>query len=394
MTSSGTFTFNPRAGELAIEIFERCGIRAAEVTVDHMLSVKLSMNLWLQSKSNLGVNLFAVDQQTINLNQAVATYSVPASTIDVLPDSIVLRTYTMSAATDVTPDFATTISDATITATQADHGYVANGWINIIVPVSVGGLILYGLYQVTSVPNSSTYTFEAAGNAASNDSGGAVPAFATTANSTTVTVTLADHGYLAGATFVVNVATDVGGITLTGSYTIATVPTADTFTITAEQTAGSTDTASENDGDTQISGQDVAAGPQDLILAPISRGDYAAQPNKEQQGRPTVYWFNRQLAPEITFWQTPDQNGPYVCLYWRTHQIEDASPTGTETVAIPPRFLEAFASGVAGNFAIKWKPDLAPALLQYANQMWAEAAREDSERVTTSLIPQLAGYYR
>jgi hypothetical protein len=397
MATSGTYTAGLiRANELAVDCFERCSIRAAEIVPDHMMSMKRSMNFVMQSWSNRGINLWTRQLLTFDLSEGVATYSVPTQVVDVLPNGSFLRQYILQGPTDVVPDFATTALSTTITATQTDHGYVANGWINIIVPVAVGGLVLLGLYQVISVPDSDTYTFAAASAATGTASGGAVPSFHTTAASTTVTVTLAAHGYLAGQSFVVQTATNVGGVTLTGTYAINTVPTADTFTITSLQTAGSTDTQSENGGDTQIAGQSTSTETSyiDRIMSPISRDEYAAQPNKQQQGFPTTYWYNRLINSEITLWQVPDQNGPYVLYLNCSTQIEDIAPTGTQTVQIPARFLEAFCSGVAANFALKWAQDKAPAMLAYAQQMWQEAADEDREKVSTYMIPQLGGYYR
>lgn len=398
MPTSGTYTWGSsiRTNELAIEIAERCGIRAAEITPDHMLSMKRSMNLWLQHAGNRGVNLWTRQLLTQNLSQGVAAYSIPAYVVDILPNGTFVRQYMMQGATNVTPNFATTSSSTLVTATQANHGYVANGFINIIVPVAVGGVILLGLYQVLSVPSNNTYTFNAASAATASTSGGAVPAFATTSNSTTVTVTLASHGYLAGQSFVVQVATAVGGITLLGTYTIVTVPDVNTFTITATQTAGSSSIASENGGQTPIAGQstNTQTAYTDRIMAPISRDEYAAQPNKAQQGFVTTYWFNRLINPEIRLWPVPDQNGPYVLYMNVDTQIQDVSAQGAETIELPSRFLEAFCSGVAGTFGVKWAPDRAEKLLAYAQQMWDEAAREDSERVSTYLTPQLAGYYR
>jgi hypothetical protein len=396
MAVSGTYAFNPRTSELATEIMERCDIRGSEVTVEHLLSCQRTMNFVLQSWSNLGVNLWTVQTFTQILSQGVATYDLPAYTIDVLPDSVYLRQYSMQGAVDVTPNFATTISTATITATQANHGYAANGFVNIIVPVAVGGLILSGIYQIASVPSANTYTFTAASNATSSATGGAVPVFTTTASSTSVNVLLTAHGYLAGQSFEVEVATDVGGITLTGTYTIATIVDANSFTITSEQTAGSTATASENDGDTQISGSSTSttAAYTDRIMAPISRGDYAAQPNKLAQGFPTTYWVDRLINPTITLWEVPDQNGPYVLYMDCTTQIQDVSGQGTETIQLPPRFLEAFVAAGAANYAMKWNTAKAEALAVYSDKKWLEASNADTERVTTQIIPELSGYWR
>lgn len=396
MATSGTYAFgNTRASELALEIMERCDLRAAQLTTDHWLSVQRSMNLAFVNFSNRGVNLWTVDQQSQNLSAGVATYAIPSSTVDILPDSTFIRTYNMGEATSVTPAFATTISSTLITATQADNGYVAEGFVSIVVPVSVGGIILSGIYQIVSTPDADSYTFNAASAAKATESGGVVPEYTTTAQSTTVTTVLPDHGLLPGQPFIVNVSTQVGGITLLGTYTVVTVPDADTFTFTATQTAGAAETAFENDGDTQVSGSQTGTTAYvDRVIYPISRGEYEQQPNKVSRGFPSTYWFDRLINPQLTLWQVPDGNGPYVLYYSRTRQVQDVTPQGSETVDIPYRFMESFIAESTSLFSIKWASGKAEALLGYAQAKWAEATSADRERVTTYMTPQVGNYYR
>lgn len=396
MTSSGTYAFNPTLAEVSLECFDRIGMRATELTADHWVSMKRSMNLVFSSWSNRGVNLWLVDTQTVTLAQGVVTYAVPTSTVNI--EEAYLRTYSMGSPVDVTPAFATTSGDATITVTQVDHGYTVGSFVDIVVQVSIGGLVLYGLYQVTTVPDADTYTFEAANAATSSASGGAVPLFDTSASSTTVTVTLADHGYLGGESFVVPISTSVGGLTLLGTYTVASVTSSSVFTITSPYDAGATDSVYENDGDTQIAGQSATSSNgqppyTDITLAPMSRQDYANIPNKLAQGRPTQYYYDRLIEPTVYLWLSPDSNGPYQLIYNRTSQPQDCNPQGSQTAYLPYRAFESFHADITAHMAIKWVPDRAPALYAYAQDRWKEFAETDSERVTFHMVPQLGGYY-
>jgi hypothetical protein len=65
---------------------------------------------------------------------------------------------------------------------------------------------------------------------------------ATTNGSPTVTITLTGHGATVGRLVNIDGASAVGGLTIDGDYTVVTVPTTDTFTITAAGNAGSTAT--------------------------------------------------------------------------------------------------------------------------------------------------------
>lgn len=380
-----------------LEAFDRLQIRAPEITLDHLVSARRSLGLVFQSKwSNRGANLWAVDLQTIPLSQGVAVYTLPADTVMVL--DAYLRTYSMGSATSLAPAFATTTSSTTVTVAQVAHGLVVNQYVHVVLPVAIGGIVLLGFYQVLSVPTVNTYTITAATAATANASGGTVPAFTTVAASTTVSVALTAHGLLAGQTFIVQVSTTVGGIVLSGSYTIATVPTANSFTITVPYAAGSSATGSENAGLGQIAAQNVAQSPIDLILYPISRGDYAAQPDKFVQAAPTTYWLDRLSTPTVTLWQVPDSNGPYAFVYYRMRQVQDANITGTQSLDMPPRFYEAASADLTAALAWKFPPNPASGMTVEKYEMaakaaWAEAAGEDRERVTFSIVPDFGSYF-
>lgn len=82
--------------------------------------------------------------------------------------------------------------------------------------------------------------------------GGIPPKFTTTSGTSTITVDLTNHGYAVGDTFNIPISTTVGGLTLSGLYTINKINTADQFEITASLQATSTASAYENDGDIRI----------------------------------------------------------------------------------------------------------------------------------------------
>lgn len=392
MATSGTTSFAITAPDLILEAFDRLQIRGPAITLEHLISGRRSANLVLSRWPNRGVNLWKVDLVTINLIQGVASYQLDAATVEVL--DTYLRTYQMGSPISFTPGFATTLGSPTITITEPNNGLSVGSWIQIIVPVAVGGLLLAGFYQVVSVTSPNTYTITAAANATSTvANGGAVPVLTSTNGSTSVSVALANHGYLAGQNFPIQVSTTVGGLTLQGNYPVATVPNANTLTITVPSPAGSNQTVSENGGAAQIAGQVVTADPIDRIMYPISRTDYASLPDKIQQGSPTTFWFDRTTQPILYVWQVPDGNGPYVIQFYRTRVVQDVTLAYGQNLDMPPRFFEAACAEVAAHLAIKWKPELVDKLTLYAKDAWTEAAAEDRERVTFYLSPQFDSYY-
>jgi hypothetical protein len=390
MASSGTTNFSLDGADITLECYDRLQIRPAQLTTDHLRSINRSFGLVQSRWANRGINLWTISEVTIPLVQGITTYGIDSDTIFLAPDTF-LRQYQMGSPVSITPAFVTSLNSSTVTMTWADHGLSVGQYLDIIVPVSVGGLILYGFYAVASVPDANTLTFAAASNATAGASGGSLPAFATTSGSSTVTVTLNKHGYAPGQFFNIEVSTVVGGLTLFGNYTIATVTT-NTFTITATSNASTTDTGTENGGLAYVSGQNQNASPTDILFFPISRNDYAAIPNKTQQGRPTSLWFDRLVSPTVTIWPVPDGNGPYELHYYKAGQIQDLSAIYGQNPDMPFRFLEAFCAGVSAHLAMKWAPQSLVMLKQYADECFKEASDEDREKVSTYIAGDFSSY--
>lgn len=131
----------------------------------------------------------------------------------------------------------------------------------------------------------------------------------------------------------------------------------------------------------------------DRIILPISRTEYASYPNKEQEGFPTTFWFDRLLSPTVTIWPVPD--GTQTSLkYYRTVQIQDANLTGTQTMDVPYLWMEAFALGLATRLALIWAPEKAGGLKVAADEAYDIAAAQNIETAQQYISPQIAGYFR
>jgi hypothetical protein len=390
---SGTTAFNPTNADIVLTAFRRIGIYSAKITNEHMVSARMALNLVQAAWSNAGVNLWTVDFQTVPLVQGITTYSVPADTIMVLDAYI--RLFPMGDPYNAAPNITTTINSSTVKITWPSNGLSVSNWINIIIPVSIGGIVLYGFYQVVSVLDSNDFTITAASAATAGvPNAGSVPVFTTEAQSSTVNVLLNNHGYLAGQPFVVQVATTLGGITLYASYNITSIVDANNFTINAAYPASSVATLAENTGQAQLTGQDTNAQYVDRVMNPISRTDYSALPDKTLQGFPTIMWFDRLLSPTLTLWQVPDGNGPYELLYYRSAQIQVENPQGGQTAAIPYRFLEALTADLSWFLSKEWAQPLEAQRKMDADAARALAMSEDRERVGLFLDPDFSGYFQ
>lgn len=156
--------------------------------------------------------------------------------------------------TNPTPNFTTIINTSTVTAVDPNISNVTTyDSVFFNTPISVGGLTLEGLYPIATVAGATSYTVGDDQSAtASVSNGGAVPEFVTTNGSAIVTVNFAAHGKAVGGSFTFPISTTGGGVTILGTYSILSVPTADSFTISATNTATSGATFSMNAGLAQI----------------------------------------------------------------------------------------------------------------------------------------------
>lgn len=230
MTSSGTYTFDPNLGELVLYAYNIAGLRNTSLTQEHFEAARMAANMMLASWSNQGVNLWAVDLQTVPLVAGQSTYSVPANTVVML--------------------------------------------------------------------------------------------------------------------------------------------------------------------DAYIENTSSASNPTDRIILSISRTEYASYPNKDQQGFPTVFWYDRQLSPSVTLWPVPDGVSAQTLKYYRLVQLQDSAYTGGQTVNIPYLWMEAFADGLAYRLAKIWNQAAAITLKAVADESYKIAADQNIETASQYISPQITGYYR
>jgi hypothetical protein len=85
MTTSGTYNFAPGAGDLVLAAFARTGKRRSQVLAEHLADAYNEANLMLSDWSTRpGPNWWATDTTTTPLIQGTATYTLAASTIQLV----------------------------------------------------------------------------------------------------------------------------------------------------------------------------------------------------------------------------------------------------------------------------------------------------------------------
>jgi len=126
----------------------------------------------------------------------------------------------------------------------------------------------------------------------------------------------------------------------------------------------------------------------DYELSRMSRGEYLTLPNKTTQGRPSQYYYNRQIAPQITLWSTPDSSTDTL-VYYFVQRIEDVDTLANTTDA-PFRFLPCMVAGLAYYLSLKRAPERVQMLKTIYEEEFQRAADEDVDAVPLKLQPSIS----
>ena len=199
-------------------------------------SVVRALWAWEDTNSN---SYLAVGAEGIPASGGGALEVISAGNLgDITPKTLVVN---------VAVNASTTAGSNAVVITDTGRNISSYDSVDIQVPISIGGIVLFGLYQAYNPGGSANtytvYALDGLGNpniATSTTSGGAAPQFTTVSGSANVLVTLNNHGYVVGNTFPILVATVIRGITLYGNYIVNSVLTANAFTISASTSSVST----------------------------------------------------------------------------------------------------------------------------------------------------------
>ena len=128
----------------------------------------------------------------------------------------------------------------------------------------------------------------------------------------------------------------------------------------------------------------------DFSMSKISRGEYLNLPIKTQKGRPTQYYFDRQITPKIFLWPTPE-NSTDTFVYDALTRIQDAD-TAKNTMEVPFRFYPCLTAGLAYYLAMKKAPDRIQILKAVYEEEFERASAEDRDRSNLTLTPSSTYY--
>ena len=128
----------------------------------------------------------------------------------------------------------------------------------------------------------------------------------------------------------------------------------------------------------------------DYTLDRIGRDEFLAIPTKSTKGRPTQYFLDRQITPNLKIWPKPE-NSTDVIVYNCLTRIDDAD-TAQNTVDLPFRFYPCLAAGLAYYLAMKRAPDRVQLLKASYEEELRRAMDEDRDRASFQITPSLRNY--
>ena len=133
-------------------------------------------------------------------------------------------------------------------------------------------------------------------------------------------------------------------------------------------------------------GGNDTANTQDVSLTKVDRSNYAALPNKLNQGQPSQYYVDRQTTPKIYLYQAPDASTYTYVKFYVVKRIEDAGAYSNNPDAVF-RFLPCMIAGLAYYLSFQYAADRVPLLKQTYEDEMIRALDEDGQRTSLYVSP-------
>jgi len=129
----------------------------------------------------------------------------------------------------------------------------------------------------------------------------------------------------------------------------------------------------------------------DYALERLSRDSFLSIPNKTTQGRPSQFFLDRQITPNLKVWPVPE-NSTDVIYYDALTRMDDADAQ-KNTLDMPFRFYPCLAAGLAYYIAMKRAPQRIQLLKAVYEEEFERAMSEDRDRASFNVVPQYE-YFR
>lgn len=355
---SGTYNFQSLENDdLILECFERIGFAGDQLVPVQMNSARRSLNFLLLDWISKSINLWTINKLYLPLNTGQSKYTVGTSITDIL--EVLQRTFTRQLNGTAQSNTAATYDnggggdpafafDGSFTTACTQD--VADGNISYSYGAGVSQSITF-IGVRTNVTGNYNLVVEY-----SND------------NVTWSTLNVDwthPYTYQDGVTRWADVITPVPAMT----YRIREI------------------------GGAVLNIQEIYFGNTtiDLKISPVSRDTYLSFSQKYLQGRPTTYYFDKSLIPNINIWPTPTSD--YLVLQYSFVRTMYDAGEFYNTTSVPARMYPALAAGLTWMLAVKYKPELADSFKAQYDEAFTLATANDSENVDITIGYDLNSYY-
>jgi hypothetical protein len=346
MATSGTYTFGQSQNiDLIEDAFESNGIMPDMITPQQVRTITRSANFILSNWTNRGLNLFQVKNEVLNLIANQATYLLPTATNNILEATL---------RTSNRPLGGTAFSSAGGTAQNA----FSNNPLLACTQTAPDGYISYDYgannnyaIQMVGIQSNATLTYTL------------VAEYSIDNVTWTNSITMPAQVYQAG----INV------------WFVVEVPFNARY-YRVRETGGATLNVQELYFNNNL---------YDTVISPISRSEYIAYPNKNQTGRPSLFYVDRQINPTVTLWPVPIP--PYSMMFYSRSRLIQDFGTMQDTVEISQQFFQAFRDELKLEVARKYVRENVEQYTAEALISFSEAARENRERVPLRIYGDYSG---
>ena len=124
----------------------------------------------------------------------------------------------------------------------------------------------------------------------------------------------------------------------------------------------------------------------DFSLSRVSRDTFLSIPVKTTQGRPSQFFLDRQITPNLKIWPVPE-NSTDLVVYDALTRMDDADAQ-VNTLDMPFRFYPCSAAGLAYYIALKRAPNRLQLLKALYEEEFERAMTEDRDRASFNVVPQ------
>lgn len=368
MSTSGTYNFGaPQSNQIIDDAYERIGIIPSKLTTQQIIAAQRSINLILQEWVNKGNNLWTIRKAMLGLNPNQNSYYLPPNAIDIKTATIRTSNRNLGgiafSSAGGTASYAFDYNTATSCSQTAPNGYISYNWGVSTYPIQLVGIqtaetVNYTLALEYSLDNVNWTT-------------------ALTIPSQTYT-----QNVLTWFVIPVAVPSNLFRVRQIASSTPLT------WSMLSGNNWNQFTNVTWNDWDTpalDIEELYFNSGLNDVIVTRLSEFEYTALPMKNQTGRPTSFWVDRQINPIIYLWPAPIM--PYNNLYFTYWESLQDVGSMQNMAEVPARFLEPLTASLAYKVGLKESSrnpnimQLLPILKGEAEQAYKTAGDEDRERV-------------